>query len=106
MKKIDKSFLPEGYTTDKAEDGFYAEFYEDGQLAHYGFYTDGELDDRWAIYLESEGNGLFVQRTQTVDFTIEEDSDSKNGHHPELTPEEEEEYIDFAKRWIERIHDD
>jgi hypothetical protein len=106
MKKIDKTFLPVDYTTDKSEDGFYAEFHEDGQLAHYGYYMDGELDDRWALYLEDEGNGAFAQRTQTVDFTIEEESDSNNGHHSELTPEEEEEYVEFAKRWIERIHED
>ena len=81
MKKIDKSILPADFNTDRAEDGFYAEFYEDGQLAHYGYYVDGQLDDRWALYLEPEGNGVFAQRTITVDFTIEEEGDGKNGHH-------------------------
>ena len=106
MKKIDKSLLPDDYTTDKNEDGFYAEFHEDGQLAHYGFYEDGELDDRWALYLEPEGNGAFVQKTVTVDFMLEEEGDSHNGHHPELTQEEEDEYVEFAKQWIARIHED
>jgi hypothetical protein len=106
MIKIDKSFLPSDYNTSKDEDGFYAEFYDDGQLAHYGYYSDGELDDRWALYLEPEGNGAFAQRTVTIDFTVEEDSDSSNGHHAELTPEEEQEYSDFVEQWIKRIHDD
>jgi ClpX C4-type zinc finger len=106
MKKIDKTDLPGGYTTDKTEDGFYAEFHEDGQLAHYGYYEEGELDDRWALYLEAEGNGAFAQKTVTIDFTVEEEETSNNGHHTELTAQEEEEYVEFAKRWIERIHED
>ena len=106
MSKIDKSILPSDYNTDKEEDGFYAEFYEDGQLAHYGFYTDGELDDRWALYLEPDGNGAYAQKTITAEFAAEEEADSHNGHHPELTPEEEQEYSEFITHWVERIHDD
>lgn len=106
MKKIDKSLLPDDYNTSKDEDGFYAEFYEDGQLAHYGYYSDGELDDRWALYVEPDGNGAFAQKTVTVDFSVEEERDSNNGHHPELTPEEEEEYEEFVTHWVARIHED
>lgn len=106
MKKIDNSFIPPDYNTDKDEDGFYAEFYEDGQLAHYGFYIEGELDDRWAIFLEPEGNGAFAQRTQIAEFTSEEEGDNTNGHHAELTPEEEQEYTDFIEHWVHRIHED
>jgi hypothetical protein len=106
MKKIDKTALPEDYNTTKDEDGFYAEFFEDGQLAHYGYYMDGELDDRWALYLEPDGNGAFSQRTVTVDFVVEDEGHSNNGHHPELTPEEEEEFTQFIQHWVDRIHED
>jgi len=106
MKKIDKTVLPDDYNTTKEEDGFYAEFFEDGQLAHYGYYVEGELDDRWALYLEPDGNGAFSQRTLTVDFVSQEEGHSNNGHHPELTPEEEEEYENFISQWVDRIHED
>ena len=106
MIKIDRTFVPTDYNTSKEEDGFYAEFYEDGQLAHYGYYTDGELDDRWALFLEPEGNGAFAQRTVTAEFVVEEEGENTNGHHAELTPEEEAEYVEFVEHWIKRVHDD
>lgn len=106
MIKIDKTYIPAGFNRSKEEDGFYAEFHEDGQLAHYGYYTDGELDDRWGLFLESEGNGAFAQRTVTAEFVVEEESDSSNGHHAELTAEEEQEYVEFVEHWIKRIHED
>jgi ClpX C4-type zinc finger len=104
--KVDKSYLPGDYNTNKEEDGFYAEFHEDGQLAHYGFYVEGELDDRWALFLEAEGNGAFATRTLIAEFAAEEEPESTNGHHAELTPEEEQEYVEFVEHWIKRIHDD
>jgi hypothetical protein len=106
MKKIDKSLLPGDFNTDKEKDGFYAEFYEDGQLAHYGYYLEGELDDRWALYLEPEGNGAFAQRTVTAEFAVDEEGDNHNGQHVQLTPEEEEEYCTFVEHWLTRIHED
>jgi hypothetical protein len=106
MIKIDKSYLPADFNTSKDEDGFYAEFHDDGQLAHYGYYVDGELDDRWGLFLEEEGNGAFAQKMMIADFSVEEEADSSNGHHVELTPEEEQEYVEFVEHWIKRIHDD
>jgi hypothetical protein len=106
MIKVDRTYIPGEYNTNKDEEGFYAEFYEDGQLAHYGFYTEGELDDRWALFLEPEGNGAFAQRSFTAEFAVEEEADSSNGHHAELTPEEEQEYVGFVEHWLKRIHED
>jgi hypothetical protein len=106
MIKVDRSYVPAGFNESKDEDGFYAEFYEDGQLAHYGFYEGGELDDRWALFLEPEGNGAFAQRTIINEFSVEEEADSQNGHHVDLTPEEEQEYVEFVEQWLHRIHED
>src|SRR5579883_55887 len=106
MKKIDKSIIPGTFNTDKSEDGFYAEFYPDGQLAHYGYYIDGNLDDRWSLFLEPEGNGAFARRILISEFTAEESGDSHNGQHAELTAKEEEEFADFVESWVARIHED
>ena len=51
MKKIDASYLPAGYQTERKE-GLYAEFYPDGQLKHFGFYMKGNCRDTWALYLK------------------------------------------------------
>jgi len=105
MKNIDKSILPEGYTTDKDEDGFYAEFYEDGQLAHYAYYVDGELDDRWALYVAEGTCQATVQRNVVVSYETEEE-ESNNGHRHELSEEQEDEFSEFVQHWVARIHED
>jgi hypothetical protein len=102
MKKIDKSILPEGYNTDKSEDGFYAEFYDDGQLAHYGYYVDGELDDRWALHIEEGTMVAFAQRIITVGLETQEEA-SNNGHGKDLSAQQEEEFVEFIEHWVERI---
>ncbi len=107
MKKLDKSLLPPGFRTDKTEDGFCAEFYEDGQLSHYGYYKDGELDDRWSLTVEEGTCAAYAQRLITLDYAPEDEEVNHNHHgHSEPTDEEQEDFLEFIEYWIERIHDD
>lgn len=47
---IDASYLGQGFSREK--EGFYAEFYPDGQLKHFGFYEDGSCERYTGLYLE------------------------------------------------------
>ncbi len=47
---INRSLLPKETRSDH-KDGYYAEFYGNGQLRHFGFYRGGEPDN-WTLNLE------------------------------------------------------
>lgn len=51
FRKIDASFLPSGYSTDKKE-YFYAEFYPDGKLKFFEFYPMRSSRPTSGLYLE------------------------------------------------------
>jgi hypothetical protein len=107
MKKLDKEILPSDYSTDRTEDGFVAEFHDDGQLLHYGYYQEGEIDDRWSLYVEEDASGAYAERLMTVKFNRSDDEFNHNGHGEKpRTPEEEEEFAEFVQYWVDRIHED
>ncbi len=93
--KIDPSFLPAGYSTTE-RDGLYAEFYEDGQLRHLGYYEDGALADRsWALYLERGRRGR-VERTTTWRYN--------ESIEREAGVSDEEHFEEWVKQWIRTIY--
>ncbi|WP_302885391.1 ClpX C4-type zinc finger protein [Kovacikia minuta] len=105
--KIDASILPEGYRTDRKK-GLYAEFYADGQLAHFGYYIDGQPRG-WAVYLEqgqSQGRAERFERIhyRSPDVNLEQADRSD----PELRAEaqaESEIFREWVQHWISEIHD-
>lgn len=63
------SLVPEGCSTTR-KDGLYAEFHENGQLAHLGLYDDGvPRADTWQIFVDQEGKTARLERRFALSFT-------------------------------------
>jgi hypothetical protein len=105
--KIDASILPEGYRTDRKQ-GLYAEFYADGQLAHFGYYMEGNPRG-WAVYLN---HGEFRGRAERSDRIEYSGNNTESDNLDCLTTDfqaeaqaESEIFREWVKHWISEICD-
>ncbi len=105
--KIDASLLKPGYSTDQKE-GFYAEFYPNGQLSHFGYYTNGKPKG-WVLTLAQGslnaqveifrgGKNIVISYPQGLAVT------EKRRMLEEST--EEERFCHWVKSYIKQIYDD
>lgn len=88
--KIGPELLRPGFSTQE-KDGFFAEFHDDGQLAHFGYYRHGQLASH-GLYLEK---GQLRGRCEKVtrDSFPEDDGETF-----------EEEFKEWVETWVDEIY--
>lgn len=107
--KIDASLLKPGYSTDQKE-GFYAEFYPNGKLSHFGCYTN-QKPKGWILAIAQDSlnakveslrgeKKLVINYPEGLGVTVNE-----NRHLQEKSTEEER-FGHWLKTYIKKIYDD
>jgi hypothetical protein len=99
--KIDANLLKPGYQT-REKNGLYAEFHPDGQLAHLGYYINGQPQG-WTLTLNPD---QYQGRTERHDRTEYPYTDAilAAATDPEETQALQAEFVVWVERWIDQIY--
>lgn len=87
----------------EVREGFHAEFYDDGQLAHLGYYKAGSREGTWALFLEPGHPRGRVQKVFTESYP--EDADP-GGHLAKDDDANALAYLMWVRGWITRIYEE
>lgn len=103
--KIDASLLRSGYSTDKKE-GFYAEFYPNGKLSHFGYYTNGKPKG-WVLTIARDALNAkveLIQGEESIVTTYPQGVNLTDGIK-KLEEFTEEHFIKWLKSHLKSIYD-
>ncbi|MBW4511930.1 MAG: sigma-70 family RNA polymerase sigma factor [Scytonematopsis contorta HA4267-MV1] len=107
--KMDASLLKPGYNTDQKE-GFYAEFYPNGKLSHFGYYTNGKAKG-WILALAQDSLNAKVESLQgekklVINYPEGFGTTVNENRHLQEKLTEEERFGHWLKSYIKKIYDD
>lgn len=95
--KLDASLLPEGYSTSK-KDGIYAEFHENGQLAHVGLYDNGvPRAGSWQLFIDADAKRARAEQR------LEMSHPSSSGDAKGIAPADAQDLASWLRERIEQI---